>query len=154
MAQQLHAKYDATEAFVLVPLYDVRAAAGHGALAEDRPSSESRAFSRVWLSREVGLPPTRLRLVTVAGDSMAPELYDGNEVMMDTGDTEVLREGIYVFYLDGHIYVKRLTLQGAQLMIINSNPVGGDPQRSDTLRGLDTFRLIRRVVGQPLFRRH
>lgn len=153
LAQQLHEKQQSTESFVLLPLYDVRVSAGHGALAEDRPSSELRAFSRVWLSRQVGLPPARLKLVTVAGDSMVPDLNDGDEVMIDTGDVEVLREGVYVFALDGHIYVKRLALRGTSLMIISSNPAGGEPQRLDMLREVESFRLIGRVVGQPLFRK-
>lgn len=153
IAQQLHAKYDATEEFALLPLYDVRAAAGHGALAEDRPAAEHRAFSRAWLSREVGLPPARLKLITVAGDSMVPDLHDGEEVMIDSGDLEVLREGIYVFHLDGHIYVKRLALQGDRLMIISTNPSGRPPEELSLLRENASFRLIGRVIGQPMFRR-
>lgn len=153
LARELHEKYEATQAFALVPLYDVRAAAGHGALAEERPAAEHRAFSRTWLSREVGVPPARLKIITVAGDSMVPDLHDGDEVMIDTGDVEVLREGIYVFYLDGHIYVKRLVLEGTSLMIRSSNPAAGASQRFDVLRGAESFRLIARVVGQPLFRR-
>lgn len=153
LQRQMNEEYQSTETFVLLPLYDVRVSAGHGALAEDRPSTELRAFSRVWLSREVGVAPSRLRLVTVAGDSMVPELHDGDEVMIDVGDVEVLREGVYVFYLDGHIYVKRLALRDAHLMIISSNRSAGEPQQLDALRGRDTFRLIGRLVGQPLFRR-
>ncbi len=153
LAQELHSKYEATEAFALIPLYDVRAAAGHGALAEDRPAAEHRAFSRAWLSREVGVPSSRLKVITVAGDSMVPDLHDGDEVMIDTGDLEVLREGIYVFYLDGHIYVKRLALQGTSLVIVSTNAAAGPPQRFDIVRGAESFRLIGRVLGQPLFRR-
>lgn len=153
LAQELQAKYESADAFALIPLYDVRAAAGHGALAEDRPAAEHRAFSRVWLSRAVGVAPSRLKIVTVAGDSMVPDLHDGDEVMIDAVDLEVLREGIYVFYLGGHIYVKRLALQGASLMIVSSNPAAGAPQPFDVLRDAESFRLIGRVLGQPFFKR-
>lgn len=153
LTRQVQEGYETSEAFALVPLYDVRAAAGHGALAEDRPAAEHRAFSRVWLSREVGVPPSRLRIITVAGDSMVPELFDGDEVMIDTGDIETLREGIYVFFLDGHIYVKRLALEATTLVIRSSNPAAGSPQPLDLLRAADSFRLIARLVGQPLFKR-
>lgn len=149
LAQQLNAKYQTTESFDLIPLYDVRAAAGHGALAEDRPSAEYRAFSKVWLAREVGLPPARLKLITVSGDSMVPDLHDGEEVMIDTSDVEVVREGIYVFQLDAHIYVKRLSLSGDRLVITSRH----GSQELNALKDNPTFRIIGRVVGRPRFDR-
>lgn len=153
LAQQLHAKYDATEAFVLIPLYDIRAAAGHGALVEERPASEHWAFSRAWLAKELGVPAARLALVTVSGNSMEPELHDGDVVMIDRGDIEILREGVYVFYLDERIYVKQLTLLDDKLMITSRND-GEYPRRDVKLtKENETFRLIGRVVGQPTFRR-
>ncbi len=154
MAQQLHARHEANEAFALIPLYDVRAAAGHGAFVEDRPPSEHRAFSRAWLAREVGLLPlTRLKLITVAGDSMEPDLHDGEEVMIDTGDVEVMREGIYVFRLEGHVFVKRLALWGDQLVVTSRNSDDYPPREISALQENSTFSLIGRVVGQPTFRR-
>jgi len=152
LAQQMHAKYQATDAFALVPLYDVRAAAGHGALADDREPPEHWAFSRAWIARSLGVPASRLILVTLAGDSMTPDLHDGDVVMVDRGDVEVLREGVYVFYLEGHIYVKRLQLLNDQLSIISSN--GDFPQRKvSAVQENSTFRLIGRVIGKPTFQR-
>lgn len=146
------AKYDATESFALIPLYDVRAAAGHGALAADRPPAEHWAFSRSWIAGSLGVSPSRLILVTVAGNSMAPDVHDGDVVMVDRGDVEVLREGVYVFYLEGHIYVKRLQLLDDKLSIISSN--GDFPQREvSAAQENSTFRLIGRVIGKPAFQR-
>lgn len=153
LAQQLHARYDAGDAFAMVPLYDVRAAAGHGALAEDREASEHWAFRREWLSQHVGIPADRLKLITVAGDSMEPDLHDGDVVMIDVGDVEVLREGVYVFALGGHVYVKRLRLQGDSLMMISRNGDLFPPREVSELQAHSEFRLIGRVVGQPTFRR-
>lgn len=153
LAQEMHARYDATEAIALLPFYDVRAAAGHGALVEDRPPSEHRAFSRAWLARHVGVSTSRLMIITVAGNSMEPDLHDGDEVMIDTGDTEVVREGIYVFGLSGHIYVKRLALHGDTLAIVSDNAAEYPARHINTLRENSTFRLIGRVLGQPRFRR-
>ena len=153
LAQELRARYDATEAFALVPLYDVRAAAGHGALADDLPAKESWAFSRAWLAKSVGVSANRLKLVTVSGDSMEPDLHDGDVVMIDVADVEVLREGVYVFSLGGHVYVKRLVLHDDKLIIISRNRDLFPPMSISTMRDNSTFRLIGRVVGQPTFRR-
>lgn len=151
-AQQLHAWYEANEAFALIPLYDVRAAAGHGALARDQPAPEHWPFSRAWLAKHVGVAPERLKLITVAGDSMELDLHDGDVVMIHTGDPGVLREGVYAFALDGHVYVKRLVLQGDRLII--SRSAERFPARAiSTLQENPTFRLIGRVVGQPTFKR-
>ncbi len=153
LAQQVNAKYDATENFALIPLYDVRAAAGHGALVEDRPPSEHWCFSRVWLDRELRISPSRLMLVTVAGGSGEPEVHDGDVVMVDKGDIDVLREGAYIFFLDGRVYMKWLELQGDQLVIVSRNHVDYPPQKVSTLQENSTFRLIARVVGKPMFQR-
>lgn len=153
LAQQIAAKYEATEAFALVPLYDIRAAAGHGALVEDRPPSEHWSFSRVWLDRELRVPISRLILVTVAGNSMEPVLHDGEVVMIDRGDTEVLREGIYVFFLDDRIYVKQLALSEGRLSITSVNSEQHPPQQVVLLQENETFRIIGRVLGQPMFKR-
>lgn len=153
LREQLNARYDTTQAFALIPIYDVRAAAGHGALVDDRPPSEHWAFSRVWLEKNVGVAPSRLQLVTVAGDSMEPDLHDGDVVMIDVGDKDVLREGIYIFALGDHIYVKRLSLQGDKLVIISRNSDLFPAREISTMRENLSFRLIGRVVGQPTFRR-
>lgn len=153
LAEQIQAKYYGSESFFLMPLYDIRAAAGYGALVEDQPPTDYRAFSRIWLSQEIRVQPfERLALVTIAGNSMEPDLHDGDVVMIDKGDTEVLREGAYVFFLDGHVFVKRLALRGDRLLIISSN---GDhaQQELKLLQEHVSFKVIGRVIGQPLFKR-
>ncbi len=157
LGTMLEARQDAkgysADNFALIPLYDVRAAAGHGALAEDRDAAEHWAFSRAWLSREVRVAAERLKLVTVAGDSMEPDLHDGDVVMIDVGDVESLREGVYVFSLGGHVYVKRLVLHNEHLIVISRNRDLFPPMAISTMRENSTFHLIGRVVGQPTFRR-
>lgn len=153
LAEQLLAKYHATESFMLVPLYDIRAAAGHGALVEERDASDYWAFSLVWLAQETRVSPKRLALVTVAGNSMEPDLHDGDVVMIDRGDVELLREGVYVFHLDGHVYVKHLALRGDRLVIVSRNGADYPQQEIKLLQENVTFKLIGRVIGQPLFKR-
>jgi phage repressor protein C with HTH and peptisase S24 domain len=145
------ARYGPSEDFVLIPLYDIRVAAGHGALVDGREPSEHWAFSRVWLERELRVPPVRLVLVTVAGNSMIPDLYDGDVIMIDTGDIDVLREGAYVFRLDGHVFVKGLELKGDQLVIKSRNHVDHPDETVRLLQENSTFQLYGRVLGKPVF---
>ena len=73
--------------------------------------------------------------------------------MIDKGDTEVLREGAYVFFLDDHIYVKRLALSEGRLSIISTNAEHHPPKEVTLLQENSTFRIIGRVIGQPTFKR-
>lgn len=138
---------------VKVPLYDVRAAAGHGAISQEGEPSDFWSFSRVWLDRELRIPASRLILVTISGDSMSPDLHDGDVVMVDRGDTQVLREGIYVYFRSGRVYIKRLRLLDGQMSISSSNADQHPPEVVALSAENETFRVIGRVVGQPTFKR-
>jgi phage repressor protein C with HTH and peptisase S24 domain len=138
--------------FVLVPLYDVRASAGFGALVQDKEPIEYWAFRRDWLQREVRVPENRLALIYVAGNSMEPDLHDGDPALVDRGDTELLREGVYVFSLDGHVFVKQISLEGTKLVIQSSNK-DHPTLELNTLRDDVSFRIAARVIGSPCFNR-
>lgn len=145
VADSARAEYIADADLVFLPHYDVRAAAGAGALVDDKPGARRWAFDRTWLAQEVRVPPHRLVLINVTGDSL-DELHDGDIVMVDRGDIERIREGIYVFELDGQLYVKRLSMHGKQLLL--SSRHGTEPLQENP-----SFKLIGRVVGRPRFDR-
>jgi len=140
------------EDYVYVPYYDVRASAGHGAFVSDQRAARHFAFDRDWLVKQLGVGPARLALLPVSGWSMEPDLHDGDLVMIDRSDIEVLREGVYVFELDDRLYVKRLSLRGDRLVVASSN---GDypPSELNTLQENPSFRLHGRVLGSPSFKR-
>jgi phage repressor protein C with HTH and peptisase S24 domain len=138
--------------FVLVPYYDVHASAGHGRFVASQPATRNYAFDRQWLALQIGIPAHRLALIPVSGNSMEPDLVDGDLVLIDRGDVEVLREGVYVFEVDDGLFVKRLSLRGDKLVIVSANhnyPI----QEVSTMRDNPTFRLHGRVIGSPTFKR-
>jgi hypothetical protein len=93
-----------------VPRLDVGASAGGGAFAEGERARGHIAFDPAWLKR-MAKDPRRLSLIAVAGDSMAPTLADGDEIMVDQADgAERLRDGIYVLKIDEALVVKRVAL--------------------------------------------
>lgn len=101
----------ATDRLVPIARLNVRAAAGAGALETSEQRLAHIAFDPAWLRRVARGRPEQLSLIRVAGDSMAPTLRDGDDILVDRGDgTEGLRDGIYVLRLDGGLAVKRVTL--------------------------------------------
>ena len=93
---------------VRVARLDVGASAGPGALAGEERARGHIAFDPAWLRRIAG-DPKRLSLIRVQGDSMAPTLGDGDEILVDRGDAaERLRDGIYVLRIEDALVVKRV----------------------------------------------
>lgn len=138
--------------FVYVPFYDVRASAGHGAFVASAGTARHYAFDREWLARQIGVSPHRLALIPISGNSMEPELHDGDMVMIDRGDIERPREGVYVFEVDDSLFVKRLFLRGDRLVIESSN-ADFPPREISLMRENPSFRLHGRVIGVPMFKR-
>ena len=110
---------------VAVPRLDVGAAAGAGALGGDERARSHIAFDPAWLRRIASGAPDQLSIIRVEGDSMAPTLADGDEILVDRGDTGGrLRDGIYVLRIDEALVVKRLALNPAArtLSVRSDNP--------------------------------
>lgn len=100
-----------TDDLVEVPVLDVRASAGPGALAELEAPRGRFAFDQRWLRRLTGSKPDALSIITVVGDSMFPTLADGDEVIVDRNDSvSRLRDGIYVLRVDDTLMIKRLAM--------------------------------------------
>jgi len=109
---------------VRVARLEVGAAAGAGALPHDERALGHIAFDPAWL-RRVAADPKRLSLIRVEGDSMAPTLADGDEILVDRGDSaDRLRDGIYVLRIEDALVVKRVAPHpaGRALSIRSDNP--------------------------------
>ena len=94
---------------VAVPLLDIGASAGPGALAGDEQARAHVAFDPAWLRAVASAGPEGLSIIRVDGDSMVPSLAHGDEILVDRCDgRQRLRDGIYVLRLEGALMVKRL----------------------------------------------
>ncbi len=69
--------------YVYLPLYDVRAAAGYGALVEEEPVKYELAFRKSWIHNELHANKDDLHLIYVQGDSMEPSLRAGDIIMIN-----------------------------------------------------------------------
>lgn len=111
--------------FVPIAHFTAEASAGHGSIVQDETHDSTYAYSRAFLTRR-GLKPENLAVISVKGDSMVPDLYDGDKVLVDCAstDTDQIRDGqIYVVSIDELLYVKRIQrLPQDRLMLASSNP--------------------------------
>jgi hypothetical protein len=125
------------DGLVEVPMLNVDASAGFGAVAENESAHTRFGFDERWLARLTRAKGSSLSVINVAGDSMEPTLSSGDEVLVDASDqSSRLRDGIYVLRADDALVVKRVTLKpgGRKITISSDNPAypsWDDVDRSD-----------------------
>ncbi len=96
---------------VRVPRLDIRASAGPGALAGEERAISHIGFDEKWLRHLSRGPASQLSMIRVQGDSMAPTLVDGDDILVDrSGRANNLRDGIYVIRREDALLVKRIAL--------------------------------------------
>jgi phage repressor protein C with HTH and peptisase S24 domain len=123
----------------------VQASAGPGAYPADEPAKPYFAFDERWLRALTGSPAPRLSIIRVEGDSMAPTLNAGDDILVDLDDCmERLRDGIYVLRADDALVVKRLALHpaGRRVTVQSDNPAYPDWPDCD----IDDLHCIGRVI--------
>lgn len=123
----------------------VRASAGPGAIPYDEAGKAYFAFDETWLKSLTSSPSGRLSIIRVEGDSMAPTLNAGDDILVDLGDCDSrLRDGIYVLRADDALVVKRLALHpaGSRVTVQSDNPAYPDWPDCD----IDDLRCIGRVI--------
>jgi phage repressor protein C with HTH and peptisase S24 domain len=66
----------------------------------------------------------RLFVLEVSGDSMWETLHDGDHALVDPGQTNPRREGLYVIRIDDMLQVKRLSMHPVNklLTVKSDNP--------------------------------
>ena len=113
------------DGMVEIPILDVEASAGFGAVAASENAQTRFGFDERWLRSLSSAKSASLSIVRVTGDSMEPTLSDGDEVLVDASDhASRLRDGIYVLRADDALVVKRVAIRpgGKQITIASDNP--------------------------------
>src|SRR5947199_6960381 len=123
----------------------VMVSAGPGAVVTEELGKPYFAFDERWLKALTPSTPSNLSVVRVEGDSMAPTLNAGDDILVDLGDSgERLRDGIYVLRIDDALVVKRIALNpvGRRVTVQSDNPAY--PDWPDC--GLGDIKAIGRVI--------
>ena len=118
-----------SQGLVNVKRHPVMVSAGPGAIVTEELGKPYFAFDERWLKALTPSGPSNLSIVRVEGDSMAPTLNAGDDILVDLGDSaERLRDGIYVLRIDDALVVKRLALNpvGGRVTVQSDNPAYPD----------------------------
>jgi len=100
-----HAKAEAS----LIPVYDISASAGYGALVDSETIVDRLAFPPHYLQQITSSNARHLAIISVKGDSMTPTLSPEDLVMVDTSKRDLSFDGIFVVKDDGaSLLVKRI----------------------------------------------
>ncbi|MBC3953154.1 MULTISPECIES: XRE family transcriptional regulator [Pseudomonas] len=113
--------------FITIPHLNVAASMGYGLVPENQVEVIREMTVHLdWLKTQ-GVPYSSLEnlaIITGDGDSMEGTFRDGDSLLVDRGITEVRTDAVYVFTLDGDLFIKRLQrLTGGALRMISDNPV-------------------------------
>ena len=112
-----------------VKRHPVLVSAGPGAVVTEELGKPCFAFDERWLRSLTASPADNHSIVRVEGDSMAPTLSAGDDILVDLGDSaDRLRDGIYVLRIDDALVVKRIALNpvGRRLTVQSDNPAYPD----------------------------
>lgn len=129
----------------LVPIHDVHASAGDGAVVDGEDQIGSLAFPRDYLTRLTRSHPRHLKIISVKGDSMLPTVADDDLVMLDLSKRDLSYDGLFVIRDNGDaLQVKRVgrASQPGAVTIISDNRQLYPPVE----RSLQHIEVIGRVI--------
>jgi phage repressor protein C with HTH and peptisase S24 domain len=102
-----------------VPKVQARLCAGGGSFEVDENIEGYYAFKRSWLQRRG--TAERMVLMDVFGNSMTPEIKDGDAVLIDQSQNDIIAGAIYAVGVDETIMVKRVEKHPGKLVLLSDN---------------------------------
>lgn len=140
--------------YVRFRVMEGEASGGYGVVNDDFPEVVQEMDVAEWQVRsQIGFVPEkdRVKLVTVRGDSMYPDIKNGDVVMVDIRREFFDGDGIYLINLNGYTLVKRLQMLPDGLHVISTNA----KYRSQVIPASDigSIHVAGRVLGAALMRR-
>ena len=109
--------------FLWVPEYEARAAAGRGVINEEFPEVKAMFPLPRKMIDQMGLDPARLRILQSDGNSMEPDIRNGDHMVIYIGEDTLIDGAIYVLNTDNGTMVKEVQLDPrGGLKLISKNP--------------------------------
>lgn len=130
-------KPDETEpSFIEIPKVKARLCAGSGSFEVGSEIEGFYSFQREWLSQKGSW--NQMVLMDIFGNSMAPELKDGDTVLVDEAQKGVLAGALFAVGVDDTIMVKRVEKHPNKLVLMSDNkdyaPIYLHNEEMDTIR--------------------
>lgn len=109
------------DSFVLIPHVEAPLGAGAREFIPDASPYELLAFRNDWISK-VASSPENLILLPIKGPSMEKTMFDGDLVMVDREQKEIIRDLIYAVRIEETLTVKRVQkLPNGRYRLISDN---------------------------------
>lgn len=132
-----------------VPLLDISASAGNGHGEQEPTELMQVYFAPAYMRRHFGRAGNGFAMIYVKGDSMAPTLLDGEEIVIDMRVRRVDRDGIYVVTLRNDLKVKRIQIRLDGSLLVKSDNAAYDPESVNS-KDADQFQVEGRLVWPRL----
>ena len=128
--------------FENIPKVKARLCAGGGSFEVGSEIEGYYAFRKDWLSRKGS--KSNMVLMDIFGNSMEPEIKDGDAILIDESQKDILAGAIYAVGIDDTIMVKRLEKHPNKLVLLSDNKDYSPIylQGSD----IDSVRIIGKVI--------
>ena len=133
--------------FAPVPVFDVRASAGGGAMNFGEVIADYLSLPVSYLRDQLGVNPKDACGIYVNGDSMQPALEDGGIALLDRSANARANkgDGIYTFRIGDELFIKRLERQGSRIVVHSDNRAYTPWEMTDTDKA--NMKILARVVG-------
>ncbi len=105
--------------YLNIPKVKARLSAGGGSFEVGSEIKGYYSFQKDWL-RKKG-EPRRMVLMDIFGNSMEPELKDGDTVLIDESQKDILAGAFYAVGVDDTIMVKRIEKHPNKLVLLSDN---------------------------------
>ncbi len=110
---------DSATQFEKIPKVTARLCAGDGSFETDTDIQAYHAFQKDWLHRK-GKPETMV-LFDIFGNSMEPEIRDGDTVLIDQSQQAILAGAMYAVGIEDTIMVKRIEKRPNKLVLLSNH---------------------------------
>lgn len=105
--------------FAAVPKVRARLCAGGGSFETGGQIEDYYAFRREWLARKGNA--AQMVLMDIFGNSMEPEIKEGDTALIDQSQKGVMAGGIYAVGLEDTVMVKRVEKRPGALVLVSDN---------------------------------
>ncbi|GAB6039021.1 S24 family peptidase [Fundidesulfovibrio butyratiphilus] len=134
-----------TSELIMVPMVEARLSAGTGSFQTGGDTERYYAFRLDFLRRK-GFP-SKMALMRVSGDSMEPEIKDGDVVLIDQAQQTPTPGKLYAVGVEDMVYIKEVNAEPGKLILSSYNkayPALEVDARGDLKDGI-------RIVGRAVW---
>lgn len=110
---------DSKTNFEVIAKVNARLSAGGGSFDVDSSIEGYYAFQTEWIATKGN--SKNMVLMTIIGNSMEPEIKNGDTVLVDRSKTEILAGAIYAIGIDDTVMVKRIEKLPGKLVLLSEN---------------------------------